>query len=390
MIKIAHIADVHLREMQYGRSSRSADFLNGVLSAIDVAYKEGCDCILCSGDVMDIGRPSPELCLRQLDTIQNTLRGHCMTMLVTGGNHDPMEPHWCSRFNADYKDEGCGIYYLNKEDFFVYNRKDPNEAPVHVYGLPYSNAAKLKEELQEAQGKGYDIIMWHGEIKQFCGYPKPGVFDMEDIPEDCCQVFAVGDQHIHKYQYAMRSKAIVAYPGSTELCSSDEDEHKAMWVYTFTNREMSELDTVPFPTRNVQRFDIDTEEDLVNAEKLIDPLALVFVKVGRLDIEGDNVQNCRARLKAAAIAKAGAVTAEAMILQVRCKPDKTAPALSVMMDAKQHAHLQTASQYVIEHADALLPPEHKDELQGICAALLDPDIDHKLVIDKFCSEFLND
>ena len=68
-IKIAHIADCHLRVAQYGSKRRGGKFLQGVLSAVRKAASLGIKYILCSGDLLDASNPGPLVCVEQLEKL---------------------------------------------------------------------------------------------------------------------------------------------------------------------------------------------------------------------------------------------------------------------------------------------------------------------------------
>lgn len=392
-IKIAHTADVHLRRSQYKHESRRKDFVEGFLNAISAAKEAGCEHMLVAGDVVDTNNPGAPVVLSDLDLIEDHARELGVCLLCTSGNHDTVKPHWITRFDREDMNSvstyhgGFNLidgmtWQIDPYRSLITGRSDP--MPLLVHGMPYCSAKELKDELGRLSPKFAmpDIIMWHGEIKQFCGYPKPTAFDMEDLPDGCCKLFAVGDQHIHEKKTTSNG-IVVAYPGSTELCSSSEDPQKCIWVHTFETEDngkhwnLTSSESVPFKTRPVQKFTITTEEELANACAAITPGALVFVKFD------SSVKNVRAKLKGAAEKKDAR---KETIIRIQTLPKKSVAEVIKML--RPGERVETASQFVHSKASELFDPDEREELEPLCADILNPNVDHKLAIDKFVSSKL--
>lgn len=393
-IKIAHTADIHLRRSQYKHESRRQDFLNGFLAAIDAAAKAGCHYMLVAGDIVDTNNPGAAVVLADLDDIEDFARAKEVVLICTSGNHDTVKPHWITRFVREQEvmdvrftrnggftliDNKHKELWANRDT--IIGRSDPH--PLTVYGIPYCSAKELKAKL-ESWDKRFpmpDIVMWHGEIKQFCGYPKPTAFDMEDLPAGCCKLFAVGDQHIHEKK-TTSTGIVVAYPGSTELCSSSEDPQKKIWVHTFETEDnlhwtLAGSESVPFKTRAVHKFTIKTQEDLDAACEAIEPGSIAFAKFDSA------VLNVRARLKGAAEKKNDKLET---IIRVQALPKKNA--MEVIKMLRPGERVRTASQFVHDEAEKLFDVDEREDLEPLCADILDPEVDHKLAIDKFVTSKL--
>lgn len=410
-IKIAHIADCHLRASQYGRKSRSDDFLRGLTNAIQEAYKAGAEMILCAGDLLDTRNPGTKVCLAQLDIVNDLLKKLHLPMLVISGNHDNCIPAWHSRFTVLHEcivagvpeghysiDVGenvrhrfSGIICADNAHFSVTKTIQLDDDPkvirlevspdnLRILGLPYMEATALRERLAELESlhDKPDIIMWHGEVKEFCGYPRENAIEIKDFDSTGAALIALGDQHIHAAKQG--KNCILTYPGSTELCSSSEDTNKALYLYTIllsdeARPEVVCVDSIPFATRKVQKFELNTEDDLESAEKAIEKGSLVFVKYKR------TLKNVNARLKAA-------VASDEEHTIIRATPFGEIENLT-SVNYSPGDKVVRPWEFVHEESRSLFQEEERTRIEEICANILNPELDHRAIIDRYCYDRLN-
>lgn len=411
-IKIAHIADCHLRASQYGRKSRSDDFLRGLTNAIIEASKAGAEMILCAGDLLDTRNPGTKVCLAQLDTVHALLQKLRLPMLVISGNHDNCVPSWHSRFaklpecilsgvpsgyyaldvGEHVRHRFAGIICADNAHFSVTKTTQCDDADskviqvevspdaLRILGLPYMEATALRERLAEleSQPDKPDIIMWHGEVKEFCGYPRENAIEIKDFESTGAILIALGDQHIHSIKTG--TGCMLAYPGSTELCSSSEAAQKELYLYTFllsenNPPEIKEIASVPFDTRKVQKFELNTEEDLEMAEKAIEKGSLVFVKYKR------TLKNVNARLKAA-------VASDEENTIIRATPFGEIENMTSANYAPGDKVIKPW-EFVHEESRSLFQEEERTRIEEICSNILNPELDHRAIIDRYCYDRLN-
>lgn len=411
-IKIAHIADCHLRASQYGRKSRSDDFLRGLTNAIIEASKAGAEMILCAGDLLDTRNPGTKVCLAQLDTVHALLQKLRLPMLVISGNHDNCVPSWHSRFTAlpdcilsavpsgyytmdvgeHVRHRFSGIICADNTHISVTKTTQIDDADsevvqaevspdaLRILGLPYMEAAVLRERLTELESLSDkpDIIMWHGEVKEFCGYPRENAIEIKDFDSTGAALIALGDQHIHSLKQG--KNCILAYPGSTELCSSSEDTNKALYLYTMQlsteeRPKVVSIESIPFATRKVQKFELNTEEDLEMAEKAIEKGSLVFVKYKR------TLKNVNARLKAA-------VASDEENTIIRATPFGEIENMTTANYAPGDKVIKPW-EFVHEESRSLFQEEERTRIEEICSNILNPELDHRAIIDRYCYDRLN-
>lgn len=361
MTKIAHIADTHLRSRQYGFKSRGIDFFFGFKNAVEAAIANGARAILCSGDVVDTTFPNSTIVKEQLPAINSILLNAEIPMYVISGNHDLTEPHWCAHMSSG---EDAGIIMLDWDVMAVDGIK--------IAGLPFMEPDKFRQQLQTDSWDA-DILMWHGEIKELMGYPKQNTIELADFPLHKWQLIAMGDQHIHRHITREEDGMVVAYPGSTELCSSSEDPEKKLYMYTFTDGKLTDIESIPFATRTVQKYKLVEEVDVEQALTSIEPGALVFVEYNR---ELNNV-----------IPRLNTVIVGDTILQLSMlesmEQDLSVPGVQV-----EKGELPTLIQFMQTQIHSVSSDEECERLAPLCCAMVDPVIDHRYAIDKFVEDRL--
>lgn len=313
IVKIGHIADLHLRDTQYARRSRGDDFYQGVINAIDALIKAGAECILCSGDVLDTTRPSAHV-MSQLKSIHTHLRSKKITMYTTAGNHCQTDPHWSSLLDSEDSISSYGIQYIENQKVFL-------PSGISIYGIPFCSNDLFREFLTSPETEA-DILMWHGAIKEFSGYPQTDAVEMDDFPKSKYKLVAMGDQHIHKYIKQDIGDTIIAYPGSTEMCSTSEDENKNAFLYSFDaeTKTIVEIESIPFLTRTVQRFHIDSEDQIAEVANSIQKESIVLLTLssklrGNMQVlyAAVAIKNCILQLKIEADTKEQEIAHTGMI-----------------------------------------------------------------------------
>lgn len=364
MIKIAHIADCHLRSQQYGYKVRGADFFEGMKNAVLACLNAGAKHILCSGDLFDTTSPSSRVVVDQLGAISSILHNHKATMYVSAGNHDLTDPHWaCSCVT----DDPYGVKVPEPREVICIEDGDES---LTVVALPWMPPQELRDTLTTTPSA--DILMWHGEIKEFTGYPKPEAVEIADFPKGKWTVIAMGDQHVHEY-IRRDDGLVIAYPGSTESCSKSEEHDKMAYMYTFDHKTLISIEDVPFKTRPKQVLTLHTDEDVDRAGNELISGALVYC-------EHNNLKNVRNRLMAAADKRG----LDPVILTLTTFSTQKAEVLRV----DRNAAIVSPGQYIKDHANQYFNEEHRDRLTNLCVALLTPTLDAKDTIARFCKQEL--
>lgn len=359
-VKIAHIADIHLRDRQYSFASRGEDFYKGLRTAIETAVNENVSAILCSGDLFDTARPSSSTVGTRLSEIDNLLKQANIPMLTISGNHDANCWEWLSLFK-NRGEHSSGLICIDNDSYTV--------GGIKITGIPYCHADELRDYFSEHDLSDTQVLMWHGNVKELCGFPIEDSISLEEFPVGI-QLVAMG--HIHEWGTEIRAKdkMVVVYPGSTELCSQDEDPVKRICVHKFINNRLCESRAVSFKTRPVQTFILKTELDVENCLTKIDQNALVFVGYDR------NLTN--------AIPRLNTILGPNNILRPTILPDDGS---KVNFDADAEP-LEGPVKYVEAHIAEVVAPDVAERIKDLATACVDVTADHKNAIDEYCEKRL--
>ena len=189
-LKVAHIADCHLRNAQYGSSARGARFLEGIKSAIKAAKEKGAALILCAGDILDSNNPGPAVVNWQLADLHGYLEYNGISMIVSTGNHDNCTPSWLTPYDSidDVEFLEPGLHLLR--DFAITFQPDNCPFGLNILSIDYCDKFEFIRKCDPALHFNIpqDIIMWHGEIKEFCGFPKEDAIEINEIPQGICKL----------------------------------------------------------------------------------------------------------------------------------------------------------------------------------------------------------
>jgi len=253
---IVHTADWHLRESHLGLTSRSKDFFLAAMSTIDITADiqqktSEPACMVVPGDLLNSVRPSSAVIdqLRALNDYAIDLKVKIFTVI---GNHDQTSPAWS---NVLPKDEDYGFDDITGRSV-VWNG-------LHIHGLPPVPSSALPALLAAIPGSR-NIVLWHGSLKDFTGYPVETMLSVADLQLDHCQLFLLGD--IHKTDYVTHAcGCIVGYPGATEVVTRAEPLTHTCTHFAFDDNGVRLPESgqfLPVKHRLAMAFRIDTEADI--------------------------------------------------------------------------------------------------------------------------------
>lgn len=380
-IKIGHIADCHLRAIHYGDKNRGEKFAEGVINACKKAKENNIDFVVCSGDLLDSNNPGTVVVNRHLPSIDNALKDIGVSLLVTSGNHDNCNPSWLTPYTLDSNNvtnvnsgivyiPDCRTIYINKEDY----------TPIKVLAIPYTSNDELLATLNKEEEKGckVDIVMAHCEVAGMFSFTSSEAISPDNFPATLCSVYALG--HIHKKAVKkLDNGTILVYPGSTELCSEDEDNTKNLAEYTFSisdneNWVLNSYRFIPFKTQKVYRKSITTEDELEEAleflEKHKDVIAFISYSPKILNI----------------VQKLNDIKSEQTCL--RLKPivsDKYK-----VQSLSREDIIKGPSEFFKKNMEKLIPDQDiRSRVESLCNSLLLPDTDSKACIMDYCNKRSN-
>lgn len=277
MIKLIHSADWHLRDMQFGKTSRSKDFTDSVFRLVDIAVEHGVDYILCAGDILNSKRPSSKN-IRDLMLLNTKLRDNKINLFVISGNHDKCSPSWISILQEELGGRNqCAIHDV---DFKLIHMVGRDGKEYTMYGVPDMAPDDFREKSGEFPKA--DILMFHGLVKEFASFAAGDkALSVDDFPVDKYKAILLGDIHTHKY--ITKDGCIIGYPGSTELCSRQESVNKFIGLFTFHDDDTVTVDSVPIKlNKPIIAVDVKTIDEanklLAEVERLKDQHPTVLVR----------------------------------------------------------------------------------------------------------------
>ena len=257
------MSDNHLRDSQWGLSSRSSAFFNSVMGGIDIAFKRGVRTIINGGDIAQSNRPGPDTVL-QIIKLNRRLRDLGMCMLIVSGNHDATpRSHWLEVVVGDVeanKREALGIIYLSNTRYQV-----PDGPLVLGISPIEQNSGKAGFLLNAMGAEPADVLLWHGPVQEFQGIKNENNLSIAEIPVDKFRCVVIGDTHRHMVLFQPDHPSIpVISPGSTEVHTIDEIEDCPDKFITFVTlgQGVYSIDKEKLPSSPCRVFKILGPDDI--------------------------------------------------------------------------------------------------------------------------------
>jgi len=225
-------------------------------------------------------------------------------------------------------------------------------------------------------GKRADILVWHGMVSEFVGYPVQEVVSIDDIPDNAFTLVALGD--IHERNAIEKSDGtVVCYPGSTELCNRREQFDKSFFVHEFEcengKNTLINTSTIPVATRKVIALHVDTNEavqDVIDQSlEVLDSNPMILVTYH------PDFPDTPSRLKAA-------IDTTKCILRVALKRTS-----SKLRPTKETSTLEENRLTMLDFLPRFITPGTK--LFGVGQQMINPDSDAKMVLDNYIEEATN-
>jgi len=363
-VRLLHIADTHLRDTQFQLKLRGEDFAAALEDAARLAEESRADAVLLPGDMLDSTRPSSAVIAR-MRRLSDQLVFKGLPMLVTSGNHDQCDPHWVEAICPG--ELRGGMLCLDNKEFRI---SRPGQPDFVIRGLPFCRRDEFLASTKDMP-RG-DVLLWHGAVTGLASGPT-GEQDvrLEDLPGDMFALIALGDQHTRN-SATLPGGAVAAYPGSTELCSSDEPADKFADMYEFEVVGGRWRISAGYPralrirTRRAAFFQLLTDADMDKALQEIRDLApsdpIVLVRYNR------GLENARGRLSTAMAAGKGIL---------RAVPLPEIPADRPGVDKIEDRKLPD---FLARHVPAGSP------VHALGLSLLDPAADEQTAYDTFAKE----
>ncbi len=263
MVRIAHIADVHLgtRCTYLGdkAADRERDFQLSFERVVDFccAPENRIDALIIAGDLFDTFDPPSEL----VGVVQRNiskLNQEKILVIAVPGTHDAY-----GYKNSIYrKDQLHGIHILCSPILDQPFVQEFAGKKVFFYGTAYMPGVSKNpfESFTPVQEEGIHIGIVHGSVEAPPHWEKRAQdlhMTAEDVARSNLDYLALG--HYHNFQESQYGKTVAVYPGSLEGRTFSECGPRYMAVVDFANRT-PEVEKVAVNSRTIEqiKLDIDT------------------------------------------------------------------------------------------------------------------------------------
>jgi DNA repair exonuclease SbcCD nuclease subunit len=219
VVRIAHLADTHLGLRQYNLEEREKDIYDVLEEIGEKIIEEHADIVIHSGDLFDSPRP-PTQAYYALKKLLRMLKGKAEFFAVLGDHDKPkirgMPPH--RLFDDQIHTLGVGgvaehqSLTVNGEEILIAGISNLSQMYRTVLAEELKKLGSLKAKCD------CSILVLHQAIDKFF-IKEACEVTLTDVPKNF-NYYAMG--HLHTRIKASHGQGELAYPGSSEIISSDE------------------------------------------------------------------------------------------------------------------------------------------------------------------------
>ena len=302
----SHIADTHLGLAQYGSNEREEDVYDVFNQAIDISIKDKVDFVIFAGDIFNAPNPSGRAIIQMANALKKLKENNIESFFILG-DHDqsrirgtPVPYIYHNLGFSNYIGDGNPIPY---KGIMLAGLDKRRKSEIEEYEKIFLNLDKSAEnKFKETKHK---ILVLHQGITEF--HKLAGDLPSTDLPKNFTY-YAMGHLHDKGIKKFKHLKGPIAYPGSTELTTSEgiKDVKKGFFEVDISGHEAIpkwiELDRRPQFS-----FDTDYKELTKTIDKIIEEISdltkkpIIQVKIQGKDIDADHIQAQIGRLNSLAL-----------------------------------------------------------------------------------------
>jgi len=294
----SHISDTHLGLVQYGSEEREQDVYDVFNQAIDISIKDHVDFVIFAGDIFHVPNPNGTAIIQMGNGLKRLKQNNIDSFFILG-EHD------ISRIRTT----PIPYVYHNLE----FSKYIGQGKPVDYKGILLAGFDKIrKTEIPQYEEKfadieksaekhsGHKILVLHQGITEFNKFA--GELQSTDLPKNFTY-YAMGHLHDKDIKQFNHLNGPVAYPGSTELTTSEGIKETKKGFFEV---DISGKDAVPNWIELDARPQISFKTDYQELSKTIDEISkkivargkkpIVEVKIQGEKIETEHIQAQIARL----------------------------------------------------------------------------------------------
>jgi DNA repair exonuclease SbcCD nuclease subunit len=302
----SHIADTHLGLVQYGSNEREEDVYDVFNQTIDISIKDKVDFVIFAGDIFHEPNPSGRAIIQMANGLKKLKKNKIDSFFVLG-EHDqsrirgtPVPYIYHNLDFSKYIGDGKPILY---KGVMLAGLDKRRKSEISEYEKIFLNLDQSAEnEFKETKHK---ILVLHQGIAEFHKYADDA--QSTDLPKNFTY-YAMGHLHDKDIKEFNHLKGPIAYPGSTELTTSEgiKDVKKGFFEVDISGDEAIpkwiELDRRPQFS-----FDTDYNELTKTIDEIIEKISgltkkpIIQVKIQGKDVDADHVQAQIGRLNLLAL-----------------------------------------------------------------------------------------
>ncbi len=295
----SHISDTHLGLVQYGSEEREQDVYLSFNESIDTSIKDHVDFVIFAGDIFHVPNPSGTAIVQMANALKRLKQNNIDSFFILG-EHD------ISRIRST----PIPYVYHNLE----FSRYIGQGKPFEYKGNLLVGFDKIrKAEISKYEGRfaqidqaikehsGHKILVLHQGISEFNKFA--GELQSTDLPKNFTY-YAMGHLHDKEFRNFNHLSGPVAYPGSTELTTSEgiKETNKGFFEVDISKKEAS-LNWIKLETRPQFSFKTNYEELGNFMDEVIEKVSnfkrksVVEIKIQGEKIETEFIQSQMERLQ---------------------------------------------------------------------------------------------
>jgi len=294
----SHISDTHLGLVQYGSEEREQDVYDVFNQAIDISIKDHVDFVIFAGDIFHVPNPNGTAIIQMGNGLKRLKQNNIDSFFILG-EHDisrirttPIPYVYHNLEFSKYIGQGKPVDY---KGIFLAGFDKIRKTEIPQYEKKFADIEKSAEK-----HSGHKILVLHQGITEFNKFA--GELQSTDLPKNFTY-YAMGHLHDKDIKQFNHLNGPVAYPGSTELTTSEGIKETKKGFFEV---DISGKDAVPNWIELDARPQISFKTDYQELSKTIDEISkkivprgkkpIVEVKIRGEKIETEHIQAQIARL----------------------------------------------------------------------------------------------
>jgi DNA repair exonuclease SbcCD nuclease subunit len=283
----SHISDTHLGLVQYGSEEREQDVYDVFNQAIDISIKDHVDFVIFAGDIFHVPNPNGTAIIQMGNGLKRLKQNDIDSFFILG-EHDisrirttPIPYVYHNLEFSKYIGQGKPVDY---KGILLAGFDKIRKTEIPQYEKKFADIEKSAEK-----HSGHKILVLHQGITEFNKFA--GELQSTDLPKNFTY-YAMGHLHDKDIKQFNHLDGPVAYPGSTELTTSEGIKETKKGFFEV---DISGKDAVPNWIELDARPQISFKTDYQELSKTIDEISKKIVARGKkpiveVKIEGEKIE----------------------------------------------------------------------------------------------------